>query len=102
MNNHFHAVISLVLVSAAAAFVGCSEAADEVTNTVNCGSVCGRYADCFDSDFDIDGCTDRCEDEADASENREERLEACDACIDDKSCSDATFNCASQCAGIVP
>lgn len=102
MNNRLQAVMSLVLVSAVLAFAGCSEAVDEATNTVNCASVCNRYADCFDQDFDVEGCTDRCEDEADASENREERLEACDSCIDDKSCAAATFNCASQCAGIVP
>ena len=102
MKNRFHVVMSLVLVAAAAAFAGCGEATVEVTNTVNCASVCGRYADCFDSDFDVDGCTDRCEDEADASESREERLQACDSCIDDRSCTDATFNCASECAGIVP
>jgi hypothetical protein len=102
MNQRFQAVLSVVLVSVAAMFVGCSEAVDEVTSTVKCADVCGRYKDCFDSDFDVDGCTDRCEDDADASENREQRLEACDSCIDDKSCTDATFNCASQCAGIVP
>lgn len=82
--------------------IACSEAVDEITNNVNCASVCSRYSDCFDSDYDVEGCTDRCEAEADASENREARLESCNACIDDKSCSAATFQCASECAGIVP
>jgi hypothetical protein len=80
----------------------CGEAVDEVTNTVNCASVCDRYAQCFDSDFDVEGCTDRCENEADASENREARLESCNSCIDDRSCTSATFECSTQCAGIVP
>jgi hypothetical protein len=102
MKNRFHVVGPCLFLLGALAFIGCSEAADEVTNTVNCASVCNRYQECFDSDFDVEGCTDRCEDDADASENREERLESCDSCIDDKSCSEATFNCASQCAGIVP
>jgi hypothetical protein len=92
---------SWMLVSGLLMAVGCS-AAEEVTNTVECSSVCKRYSECFDADFDVEGCTDRCEDEADASENREQRLEACNACIDDRSCSSATFNCATECAGVVP
>ncbi len=90
------AVVSLLSI------VGCSEAVDEVTNTVNCRQVCERYQSCFDSDYDVGACTDRCENEADASENREARLESCEACIDDKSCSSATFNCADECVGIIP
>ena len=80
--------------------LGCGEAVDEVPNTVNCGSVCKRYSDCFDADYDVDGCTDHCEDQADASENREQQLESCNACIDDRSCASATFSCSTQCAGI--
>jgi hypothetical protein len=93
---------SLVLAFGFFSALGCGEAVDEVTNTVNCASVCDRYAECFDSDFDVEGCTDRCEDDADASENREQRLEACNSCIDDRSCTSATFACATECAGIVP
>lgn len=85
-----------------ATVVGCSEATDEVTNTISCGEVCTRYSDCFDADYDIEGCIDRCEDDADASENKERRLEMCDACIDDRSCTEATFDCTSECVGIVP
>lgn len=93
---------SLLLAFGLFSALACGEAVDEVTNTVNCASVCDRYADCFDNDFDVEGCTDRCEDDADASENREQRLEACNSCIDDRSCTSATFDCATQCAGIVP
>jgi hypothetical protein len=99
MKKHFGiGLLSLGLL----AFVGCSEAVDEVTNTVNCHDVCERYQSCFDSDFDVSGCTDKCEDEADADADREERLERCDSCIDDRSCTSATFNCADECVGIVP
>lgn len=93
---------SWMLVGGLLLAVGCGEAADEVTNTVECSSVCNRYSDCFDADFDVEGCTDRCDNEADASENREERLESCNACIDDRSCTSATFTCADECAGVVP
>jgi hypothetical protein len=102
MKITFRIPTALVLAAGLLTAVGCGEAVDEVTNNVNCASVCDRYAECFDSDFDVEGCADRCEDEADASENREERLEACNSCIDDRSCTSATFNCATQCAGIVP
>jgi hypothetical protein len=101
MKNRFQTVLSIVLLSTAAAVTGCGEASDEVTNTVSCASVCGRYQECVDSDFDVDGCTDRCEDEADASENREERLQSCDSCIEDRSCVDATVTCSAECAGVI-
>lgn len=85
-----------------ASVFGCGEAADEVTNSIGCGEVCARYSDCFDADYDVEGCTDRCEDDADASEDKEQRLEICNACIDDRSCSEATFDCTDDCVGIVP
>lgn len=90
------------LVGFMASAVGCGEAADEVTNSISCGEVCARYSDCFDADYDVEGCTDRCEDQADASEDKEQRLEICDACIDDRSCTEATFDCTDDCVGIVP
>jgi hypothetical protein len=80
----------------------CSDTVDEVTNKIDCHSVCERYADCFNADYDVDGCSDKCENRADSSEQREQKLEQCSACIDDRSCTSATFNCAADCAGIVP
>ncbi len=94
-------ISSWMLVGSLLMAVGCSEAVDEVTNTVNCSSVCKRYADCFEADYDVEGCTDRCEDMADASESREQQLESCNACIDDRSCASATFNCSTECAGVI-
>lgn len=102
MNIRFTTMSSLVLSFGLLATLACSETADEATNLVNCHSVCERYSDCVDPDVDVDACTDRCEDEADASEAREERLEACDSCIEDRSCSSAGFNCGTECGGIVP
>lgn len=101
MKNCFKFVSSFVLVGGLLAAVGCSEAKDEITNTANCRDVCERYQDCFREEFDTDACTDRCEDDADASENREERLESCESCIDDESCASGTFKCGAQCAGVI-
>jgi hypothetical protein len=100
MKNRFHGVVSGLFLAGAFALIGCSEAADEVSNTVVCHSVCERYKDCFDSDYDVEGCTDKCEDDADASENREERLESCNSCIDGKSCTES-FSCGAECAGVI-
>ena len=81
---------------------GCSSTVDEVTNHIDCRSVCKRYADCFVADYDVDGCTDKCESRAEADADKQASLRSCDACIDGRSCTSATFNCADDCAGIVP
>lgn len=80
---------------------GCS-AEDVISNTIDCNDVCNRYKDCFDSDYDVSTCTEECEADASADDDKERRLEMCDACIDGLSCSETVFECASDCAGIVP
>ena len=94
----------LLALATALAVTGCSgiSSVDEATSHIDCHGVCQRYADCFDSAYDVDGCSDKCQNSADSSDTRQRRLKACDTCIDDRSCTDATFNCASDCAGIVP
>jgi hypothetical protein len=82
--------------------IGCGDDPEEVVNRVTCGDVCQRYSDCFDSDYDVEACTDRCTNDTTASEEKEERLELCDACIDDESCTGAVFDCTVECAPIVP
>ena len=102
MKNRFRYLLVLSLAIGVAVSGGCSEAVDDITNRVDCHSVCQRYAGCFNAEYDVDGCADRCESAADSSEDREARLETCDSCIDDRSCSSATFSCADACVGIVP
>ena len=75
---------------------------EELTNQATCSDVCHRYAECFDDDYDVDGCTERCTDDATAKEEKEEKLELCDECIDDESCAGAVFNCTTECAPFVP
>lgn len=101
MNNRFKFAAMLCFGLSAVSVVGCS-AAEDVKDEVDCRQVCSRYSDCFDSEFDVSACQDKCEDNADTSEARRNKLRACDDCIDDKSCTSATFNCATECAGIVP
>ena len=101
MQKTFKWISVLGCVLGGVAFIGCSEAVDEVTSTVDCQKVCKHYADCFDSDWDVDGCRDRCEDRADSSEAHETQLEQCENCMDDLSCTES-FTCADECAGVIP
>lgn len=102
MKIRSRSVVSLTFAVALLAAVGCSSTVDEVTNKIDCHTVCKRYADCFNSDYDVDGCTDKCQNSADADTERQRKLKTCDTCIDDRSCNAATFNCAADCVGIVP
>lgn len=102
MKTCLRLTLLIALTVAPAALVGCSDTIDEATNRIDCHQVCKRYADCFKSDYDVDGCSDKCENSADDDAARERKLEACDACIDDRSCNEAAFNCADECLGIVP
>ena len=99
MKTRFKVALSLVL--GFGALVGCS-AADDISNSIDCHQVCERYRDCIKSDYDVDGCTDKCENSADNNDDRQRKLKMCDDCLEDRSCTDATFNCADDCVGIVP
>ncbi len=87
------AALALVLASA----IGCSDA----ENVITCHDVCSRYKDCFNEDYDVESCTNSCQADANGSDDKQARLNSCNACIDDKSCASAAFNCGTQCAGII-
>lgn len=93
---------ALTLSLALTGLVACGDTVDEITNSIDCDTVCQRYADCFNGDYDVEGCTDRCENRAGTDDDRQRQLRQCDACIDDRSCTSATFACAGDCVGIVP
>ncbi len=101
MKNRFQFAAVFALVLAPFAFGACSSTVDEVDQHFDCNAVCHRYADCFDSAYDVDGCKDKCDADADKSDARQAKLDACHACIDDKSCA-GSFTCADKCTGIVP
>lgn len=95
--KHF---FSLVCLSATLAVVGCgsdNSLVEEANNTIDCGQICDRYSECV-TDVDVSECTDYCEDEADANENVEDRVDNCEDCLDDKSCSEAALSCWDNCA----
>lgn len=92
--------IALVGMALSLGMFSCDEA-DKVENKITCGEVCSRYRDCFDSDYNVDQCTDSCEAEANANQAKDHRLEVCNTCIDDQSCTAAAFDCATDCSGII-
>ena len=73
--------------------------ADEI---FDCQSVCSRYKDCIKNDYDVATCRSRCKDNSDRDRNYRDKADACEQCISDRSCTDATFRCAPECGVIVP
>jgi hypothetical protein len=74
----------------------------EADKLFDCQSVCSRYKTCFDGNYDVEGCRSRCKNNADRDTDYQRKADDCEACIDDRSCSSATFGCAGRCVGIVP
>ena len=74
----------------------------EADKIFDCQSVCSRYQTCFNSSYDVDSCRSRCKDNADRDMDYQRKADDCEACIDDRSCTSATFSCAARCGGIVP
>lgn len=81
--------------------LGCG-VAEEVESQLDCQDICDRYAECYDSDYDVDECRSDCEQEVDEDSEYLEKIDACDACLEDKSCAEGTFSCTDECLGIVP
>lgn len=77
--------------------LGCSDA----ENTISCAEVCDKYKSCINSDYDVASCTSKCEDKANDSASRQDQLDSCDSCIQDRSCSGAVFNCTTECATVI-
>ncbi len=75
---------------------------NELENRITCGDVCERYSECFDASYDVEECTDRCTEDATDDDEKDEKLEACDACMEEKSCVSAVFSCTDDCASFVP
>ena len=80
---------------------GC-DAADQIEAEIDCQSVCDRYAECLDADYDVSACQNDCENSVDSGDLSQSDLDDCENCIEDRSCSGATFACATECIGIVP
>jgi hypothetical protein len=92
--------IATVLAFASIIFAG-SAGCSEVDEAFDCAQICGRYSDCFDANYDVDACRNRCESNADTEPGFADKADACENCLDDRSCT-GSFACTSECVGIVP
>jgi len=90
--------VSLFTAAAALAATACT---DKIEQAFDCHQICGRYDECVDESYDVDACVDRCEGHADDDEAYARKANACEACLDDRSCAQS-FPCVDECIGIVP
>lgn len=97
----FNKLELFALVAMASLMDACS-AAEQIESHVECGQICDRYSECYDSDYNTEECTNECNASYDEDPKYFEKIDSCEACIDDKSCSEGTFSCADKCIGIVP
>lgn len=97
-----HLARGLILVVASTPLFAACGADDEIDNAVDCDAICERYAECFDESYDESACADECRDNAGRDEDYEDKVDACESCIDDESCASGLFECTDECAGIVP
>ena len=71
-----------------------------------CGSsanaICEKRQQCFDDDLDIDQCAEDIDawvDDED-TDDREERVDECGECIDDRTCAQVLESCVDDCFNI--
>ncbi len=93
-------LVMLGLAWAGTGLTGCDDD-DEVESAISCGDVCQTYQDCIDPDFDVAECTADCEDEVFGEDDAQARLDDCDDCLDARSCTEGTFECADDCVGVI-
>jgi hypothetical protein len=91
-------IASIIVTLLGHALLACGDD-NEIDRTFDCGSICSRYSECV-TDIDVGECTDYCEDQAEADPNVEQAADACDDCIEDKSCAESSA-CIPDCS-LVP
>lgn len=72
-----------------------NEVQDEIEGTADCTQICSRYNTC-EANVDESGCIDLCEDAADKTEAGENAAEACEDCLDGKTCEESE-SCWANC-----
>ena len=73
-----------------------------IDSALDCRAICSRYSSCFDSKYDVGACESRCRTSSGNDPDYRRKADQCSACIDERACTSATFNCAAQCASVVP
>jgi hypothetical protein len=80
------------------AFVGCNP----IDAAIDCHSICARYSDCWDANYDVGACEERCRSHSSTDTDYRSSADQCNACIYDRACTAATFDCTLQCVSVVP
>lgn len=80
---------------------GATTSCDAVDNAFDCQAACTKYRDCFDGNFDVGACRDRCRSRADNSDTAMQQADACENCIDGRSCPSATVACSDECGPLI-
>jgi len=73
-----------------------------INNAVDCQAICNRYQSCFNSSYDTGACASRCRTDSANDPDYQHKATVCSACIDQQSCTSATFSCSGSCGTIVP
>ena len=94
-------ITAALLLTAGIAGLSAGTGCNAIDAAFDCNAICSRYHDCFDSNYDVSACADRCRDNADADQDFGDKASACEACIDDRSCTES-FGCVGECNGVVP
>ena len=79
-----------------------TSACQPIDAAFDCNTICTRYKQCFSADYDASACASRCRDRASKDSSVATSINRCEACIDDRACASATFNCVSDCGNVVP
>ena len=85
----------------ALAFAACS-VVQKVDNVIDCQGICDRYKSCFDSTYDVSACASNCRAKSSEDPDFRRKADVCNACITERSCTAATFKCATDCVSVVP
>jgi len=88
----------LLAAVAAIALMGCQP----IDAALDCNTICTRYKNCYSGSYDVSACADRCRSNARTNSDLANAINRCEACIDDRACASATFNCGADCSNIVP
>jgi hypothetical protein len=75
---------------------------DSIETAFDCEQVCTRYRDCYNASYNVDNCRSNCRSRAANDPSVKQAADTCEACIGDKSCLSATFQCGGSCSNIVP
>jgi hypothetical protein len=92
--------IAFVLMSAVAAACGSDDPITAIDRASDCNKICTKYKDCLSSDYDVDSCEDKCNDMVSSEDTSD--IDMCRDCVSGNSCVGSAFQCAAECAGIVP